>query len=53
MRWRRAAAVGLALPWLCLATAPASSQPLVEPTQPGAGKPAKPRLDFAVTVLHA
>jgi hypothetical protein len=50
MWWSRAA-LGLALLLLC--AAPAVSQPLVEPTLPGAGKPAKPRLDFAVTVLHA
>lgn len=50
MRWSRAA-LGLALLLLC--AAPVSSQPLVEPTLAGAGKPAKPRLDFAVTVLHA
>ena len=50
MRWSRAA---LALA-LALAAAPfALAQPLVEPPRPGAGKPAKPRLDFAVTVLHA
>ena len=50
MRWHRAA---LALLLLCALAAPAASQPLVEPTAPGAGKPAKPRLDFQVTVLHA
>jgi hypothetical protein len=50
MRWSRAA-LGLALLLLC--AAPAASQQLVEPTLPGAGKPAKPRLDFSVTVLHA
>jgi len=51
MRWSRAA---LALALALVAAAPfALAQPLVEPPRPGAGKPAKPRLDFAVTVLHA
>jgi hypothetical protein len=50
MRWRSAA---LALLLLGAAFA-AAAQPLVEPGPPvGIGKPGKPRLDFAVTVLHA
>lgn len=49
MRWRRAALAIL----LLLPGAAASAQPLVEPVQPGTSKIAKPRLDFAVTVLHA
>ena len=51
MRWSRAA-LGLALLLLCVAPA-WSQQQFVQPTGPGAGKPAKPRLDFSVTVLHA
>jgi hypothetical protein len=52
MRWRSAAFALLVLG----AAAAATSQPLVEPTPAGIGKPGKPgkpRLDFAVTVLHA
>jgi hypothetical protein len=52
MQWSRAA-LGLALLLTFALPAPASSQPLVEPAPPGIGKPAKPRLDFVVTVLHA
>src|SRR5512145_335715 len=51
MRWSRAA-LGLALLLLCAAPA-WSQQQFVQPTGPGAGKPAKRRLDFSVTVLHA
>jgi hypothetical protein len=51
MRWSRAA-LGLGLLLLCAAPAWAQQQ-FVEPTGPGAAKPAKPRLDFLVTVLHA
>jgi hypothetical protein len=36
-----------------MAAPAALAQPLVEPPRPGMDKPAKPRLDFAVTVLHA
>lgn len=50
MRWRRWAARAC-LPFLLAFVASAAlGQPLVEPPP---GKAAKPRLDFAVTVLHA
>lgn len=52
MRWSRAA-LGLGLLLTVALSAPASSQPLVDPAPTGIGKPAKPRLDFVVTVLHA
>jgi len=52
VRWHRAA-LGIATLLLWASAAVASAQPLVEPIQPGASKAAKPRLDFAVTVLHA
>jgi hypothetical protein len=52
MQWSRAA-LGLALLLTFALAAAVSSQPLVEPAPPGIGKPGKPRLDFAVTVLHA
>ena len=48
MRWSRSAALLALLLGLAFG---ASAQPLVDPKK--SGKPANPRLDFAVTVLHA
>ena len=52
MRWSSAAR-RLSVLLFCACAAASVAQPLVEPTPAGSSKPAKPRLDFEVTVLHA
>jgi len=52
VRWS-SAAQRLSVLLFCACAAASAAQPLVEPTPATSSKPAKPRLDFEVTVLHA